>query len=120
MGSLPSKRKYRSCPKTEQNLSQYGFIPGRAKSDFYALLKRTGTTKIEPISIHDNNILFEQFCHERDSNILQMIRRLPCKKADALCYFLDYDDEQATATIESWEKEEKKLYSIFEMINSDD
>lgn len=62
----------------------------------------------------------EQFCHERDSNILQMIRRLPCKKADALCYFLDYDDEQATATIESWEKEEKKLYSIFEMINSDD
>lgn len=49
-----------------------------------------------------------------------MIRRLPCKKADALCYFLDYDDEQATATIESWEKEEKKLYSIFEMINSDD
>ena len=86
----------------------------------FCLLKRTGTTKIEPISIRDNNILFEQFCHERDSNILQMIRRLPCKKADALCYFLDYDDEQATATIESWEKEEKKLYSIFEMINSDD
>lgn len=119
--AIPIKLKLQiSLQSLILNLSQYGFIPGRAKSDFYALLKRTGTTKIEPISIRDNNILFEQFCHERDSNILQMIRRLPCKKADALCYFLDYDDEQATATIESWEKEEKKLYSIFEMINSDD
>jgi Zn-dependent peptidase ImmA (M78 family)/transcriptional regulator with XRE-family HTH domain len=110
--SVPIKVKYHLSLQTVMKaLDNYGYLAKALRSEFYQLLKRTKTDKIEPIApISENRNLMSQFEYEKTFTVLGLLRlaydnRLLISPKEEIIYFAHLTHDVADALLESWGNE---------------
>lgn len=115
--AMPIKKRLQiSLQSLMMGLKKYGFISAHTLNDFYALLRRTGSTTNEPASISSDFFLINRYEAEKRAQILHMLRILYRRgklKNNDLSYFLGCTEDEAQKYIAVFDSELYALKNVF-------
>lgn len=100
-------------------LDSYQLIQKEVTCEYFDMLYRTGTKRIEPLSFAENRALRERFLSEREAPILKMLRAKAARnqlKREDIQYFADCTWEHADEIYHRLEDEKVTVRKMFEIL----
>lgn len=106
-----------SLQSVMMGLKEYDLISSRTLSDFFRYIAKLNLSKTEPIPILSDPIIYERFLHEKNAQIVDMLRDVYRKDSSSvskehIAYYLDISENEANNYLQKFMKEVSEVNSI--------